>query len=75
MISTDMVLAEDVILRLPDVKQRTGLSRSMIYRKMAERTFPSSIKLSAHCVGWYASQINDWIRNPAAYMRGNAGSQ
>jgi predicted DNA-binding transcriptional regulator AlpA len=48
-VSTIPPQPEDMILRLPAVRQRTGLSRSMIYRKMAERTFPSSIKLSSHC--------------------------
>lgn len=67
--------SEDTILRLPAVKQRTGLSRSMIYRKMAERTFPPSIKLSSHCVGWYASQIDSWIDNPVAYAQEDAAQQ
>ena len=58
---------DDTILRLTTVKARTGLSRSMIYRKMADASFPPSIKLSGRAVGWYASQIRRWIENPRAY--------
>ncbi len=33
------------ILRLPQVKDRTGLSRSTIYLRMANNEFPSPISL------------------------------
>jgi prophage regulatory protein len=49
------------ILRLPDVKARTGLSRSTIYLKIAEGTFPEPISLGARSVGWVASEIDAWI--------------
>ena len=50
-----------VILRLNDVKSRTGLSRSTIYARMAEGVFPSTISLGGRSVGWVESEINDWI--------------
>ena len=57
---------DDRILRLPAVRARTGLSRSMIYRKMAESSFPPSIKLNARSIGWHESQVQRWIENPIA---------
>ena len=50
------------ILRLPDVKTRTGLSRSTIYLRVAEDAFPRPISLGARAVGWLESEIDDWIR-------------
>jgi prophage regulatory protein len=49
------------IIRLPDVKDLTGLSRSTIYLRMAEKSFPSSINLGARAVGWIESEIEEWV--------------
>lgn len=49
------------ILRLPEVKQRTGLSRSSIYLRMANNEFPSSISLGGRAVGWLEEDIYEWI--------------
>lgn len=50
-----------VILRLPDVKNRTGLSRSTIYNAMKSGDFPCPINLGARAVGWISSDIDEWI--------------
>ena len=49
------------ILRLPDVKERTGLSRSSIYKLVAEGTFPRPVHLGPRAVGWVESEIEDWL--------------
>ncbi|WP_405237560.1 helix-turn-helix transcriptional regulator [Lentisalinibacter orientalis] len=50
-------------LRLPDVMQRTGLSRSSIYAKIAEQDFPSPVRLGAHgrSVAWVEAEVIGWI--------------
>lgn len=50
------------IRRLPAVKARTGLSRSTIYLRIAEGTFPRPIALGPRAVGWLESEIEDWLR-------------
>ncbi len=40
------------ILRLPTVKTRTGLSRSTIYLRIAQGTFPKPVNLGGRAVGW-----------------------
>ena len=52
------------IIRLKTVLARTGLSRSTIYRKIAEGTFPTQIKISTNGTGWHESDINRWIADP-----------
>ncbi len=54
-----------VILRLPAVKQRTGLSRATIYRKMQACEFPRAKQLSTNCVGWVAAEIEAWLTDRA----------
>jgi prophage regulatory protein len=57
----------DRIVRLKTVLARTGLSRSTIYRKIAEGTFPAQLKISANGTGWHESEINRWIADPASW--------
>ena len=56
----------DRIIRLKTVLFRTGLSRSTIYRKIAEGTFPRQIQISIHGAGWHESDISRWITNDRA---------
>lgn len=62
----------DRIIRLKTVLARTGLSRSTLYRKMSEGTFPRQIAISAHGAGWHESAINLWIADPCAYRQDNS---
>jgi prophage regulatory protein len=61
------MLVPDRIVRMKTVLARTGLSRSTIYRKIAEGTFPPRIKISINGTGWRESDINRWIANPVAW--------
>ncbi len=49
------------ILRLPDVTNRTGLSRSTIYLRISDGRFPTPISLGDRAVGWLESEIEQWI--------------
>jgi prophage regulatory protein len=55
------------ILRINAVLDRTGLTRSTLYRKVADGTFPRQVKLSARCAGWHESGVNAWLRDPMCY--------
>ena len=57
----------DRILRLKSVIERTGLSRSTLYRKVQARTFPKPLKISERCVGWRESELEAWLENPVVY--------
>lgn len=59
----------DRILRVPDVKRITGLSRTTIYRMVKEQEFPASIKLSKKAIGWPESVVNKWIQQRVAAGR------
>ena len=57
------------VLRLPDVKSQTGLSRSSIYQRIAEDNFPKQINLGGRAVGWLESDIQNWIKERLAESR------
>ena len=57
----------DRILRLNAVLDRTGLSRSTLYRKVQTGTFPAQIRIATRCTGWRESAITAWLRNPMFY--------
>jgi prophage regulatory protein len=61
----------DRIIRLRTVLSRTGLSRSTIYRKIAEGTFPAQLKISTNGAGWRESDINRWVANPVGWRAAN----
>ena len=49
------------ILRLPGVKARTGLSRSTIYLRVAQGTFPRPVSLGGRAVGWLEAEVQSWL--------------
>ncbi|GAB5498519.1 MAG: AlpA family transcriptional regulator [Pseudohongiellaceae bacterium] len=63
------------ILRLPEVKARTGLSRSTIYLRMANGDFPKSVSLGGRAVGWLESDIDQWLTNKIESSRNDESCQ
>jgi prophage regulatory protein len=57
----------DRIIRLKTILARTGLSRSTIYRKIAEGSFPAQLKISTNGSGWHESDIDRWIADPVRW--------
>ena len=57
------------VLRLTEVCDRTGLSKSLIYKKMQEFDFPQSIALGARAVGWLEEEIEQWIHSRVSKSR------
>ena len=61
------------IIRLNEVKNRTGYGRTSIYRKMEEGTFPKSLKLGgplkdkntidSSAVGWLEHEVDQWVQS------------
>jgi prophage regulatory protein len=49
------------ILRLAQVRERTGRPTSSIYEDIAAGTFPAPIPLGRRAVGWLEDEINDWL--------------
>ena len=52
------------LVRLSDVCKLVGLSRSSIYSRVGEGSFPAPVKLSDHCVRWRREDLEAWVQNP-----------
>jgi len=53
-----------LIIRMPEVIERTGLCRSTIYELLKKNDMPQRIKLrdsSTYAVGWLRSDIDHWL--------------
>lgn len=51
------------LLRRPEVEKLVGLSRSTIYTRLEQGTFPKPIPLGGRLVAWVESDIHEWIEN------------
>jgi len=49
------------LIRLSEVCKKTGLSRSGVYKRMAEMRFPDRVPLGGRAVAWVESEVDDWI--------------
>jgi len=62
------------ILRLPDVNRSTGLSRSAIYLRITQGTFPKPVSLGGRAVGWLEAEIQEWLQRRIEASRSEGGS-
>ena len=67
--------SEERIIRLKTVLERTGLSRSTLYRKIGRGTFPKQIRIAERCAGWRQSAVDAWLNNPMFYSAGDHPEQ
>jgi prophage regulatory protein len=59
------------VIRLKDMITRTGLSRSVIYDRMNEKSpryakdFPKSFQLGGGAIGWFQNEVDAWLEQCA----------
>ena len=51
------------LLRFPTVRERTGLSRSTIWRLERQGDFPKHRRISANVVAWVEEEVMGWIHS------------
>lgn len=70
---TNPIQQAPYILRRKQVETRTGLSRSTIYARISEGTFPPPINLGGgRAVGWIEAEINAWVLSRIKASRSQA---
>ena len=68
--------AQVMVLRLPQVTKRIGLSRSAIYARLDktantyDRTFPRPISLGTKTIGFVEAEIDAWLESRLTDRRG-----
>ena len=68
-------MGRERIVRMKLLLVRTGLSRATIYRRIAAGRFPPPIDLGERSRGWYESDVDCWIANPAGYRSAPLGGE
>ena len=54
-------MTSDRLIRLADVKAKTGLSKTKIYDLVKANEFPRQVQITNRLVAWSELQIDDWI--------------
>ena len=52
-----------VILRRPQVEEKTGLARSTLYKLISDGLFPRPVNLGSRSVGWLEGEVDAWIES------------
>ena len=58
--------AQPRFLRVRDVLEMTGMSRSFIYAQMAEGTFPTQIHVGPLTIVWNEREVVQWMEDRMA---------
>ena len=67
-----MDIQPDRLIRLTEVLDLTGLSRSSLYRKKRAGDFPESVELGERVVAWWQSEVLEWMASrPKSGTRGS----
>jgi prophage regulatory protein len=51
---------EVILMRLPEARAITGLSKTTIYESIRERSFPPPVRLGSRVVAWVKSGVRQW---------------
>ncbi len=51
------------ILRIRNVTEATGLSRTTLWRLERRGDFPHRIRLSPNSIGWIETEVEEWIES------------
>jgi len=54
------------IIRKPELFSKIGLSDATIWRMERMNRFPGRIKLGGNSVGWFGSEVEEWLAKKAA---------
>ena len=59
-------------IRVPDVLNRVGFSRTTLYERIKEGNFPDRVKIGPRCVAFVESEIDEWIEVTIRHSSQNA---
>lgn len=58
------------LIRLAEVKRRTGYSKAWLYRLISQNRFPKPVKIGTRSIAFVEGEIDDWISDRIAESRG-----
>ena len=60
----ETILETRQILSIAEVVKLTGISRSSIYVKLKDESFPRPVRLGPRRIGWRLSDLDKWMSAP-----------
>lgn len=69
------VSAGECLIDLAEVKQRTTLGKTLIYKLIAQNDFPRPVSLSGRRVAWSLKEVLGWIEQRKSAARAQLGKQ
>lgn len=69
-VTGEIFYPRDRFMRLPEVINTCGLSRSTIYDLISREQFPAQISLGGKNVAWSALEIDGWMQSRIAHRAG-----
>ena len=64
-------MQQDRIVRDPECKKITGLSRTSRWRLEREKRFPCRRRIGKCAVGWSLIELLDFIKDPEGWVKNN----
>jgi len=49
------------LIPLPEVCDLTGFKKSFIYKRIAENTFPTPVRIGLRSSRWNLAEVQEWI--------------
>ena len=70
-----MTINHGRLMRLPEVLDITGVSKSSLYEMIRQARFPAPVGISVRAVGWRSEDVDVWLkaRQPAHVPSGQEG--
>ena len=51
-----------LFIRLPEVRQKVGMSKSYIYDLISQDKFPKPVKVSSRISCWVTAEVEQWVQ-------------
>lgn len=65
----DCQMVKNRFIRLPEVLNLVGLSRSHLYALVGKKQFPKPVKLGIRSTAWLESEVHEWIETRTTESR------
>ncbi len=68
----DTSVPPDRLIREPECRKITGLSRVSRWRLEQENEFPHRVQITSHSIGWRLSEVMAWLESRPRIKRAQA---
>ena len=63
------------LIPLPEVIKIAGISKSEIFRRLANKKFPAPVRLGGRCTRWELNEVVSWVSDRLAERNGQKAAR